>query len=104
MALFPAGLRPFRADDGADHQTRSQFRARLQHARLREGRKPAIRIPQEPSPYLKKYAELQPGQPNPQDSLGEVSRYAGDDRGSIEHYKAALKVSPAFITSQTGPR
>jgi hypothetical protein len=37
MALFPAGLRPFREDDGADHQTRSQFRAYLQHARLREG-------------------------------------------------------------------
>ncbi len=37
MALFPTGLRPFREDDGANHQTRSKFRACLQHARLCEG-------------------------------------------------------------------
>jgi hypothetical protein len=52
--------------------------------------------------YLKKYAELEAGQPNPEDSLGEVSRFAGDDQGSLEHYRAALKLSPGFITSQTG--
>src|SRR5882724_7787518 len=52
--------------------------------------------------YVKRYAELEPGQPNPEDSIGEVSRYAGDDRGSNEHYRAALRFSPAFITSQTG--
>lgn len=52
--------------------------------------------------YLKKYAELEGGQPNPEDSLGEVSRYAGDDQGSLEHYNAALKLSPNFITSQIG--
>jgi predicted Zn-dependent protease len=52
--------------------------------------------------YLKKYAELQPNQPNPEDSLGEVSRYAGDDAGSLEHYARALKIIPNFITSQIG--
>jgi tetratricopeptide (TPR) repeat protein len=52
--------------------------------------------------YLKKYAELEQGQPNPEDSLGEVSRFAGDDQGSLAHYRAALKLSPSFITSQTG--
>jgi tetratricopeptide (TPR) repeat protein len=52
--------------------------------------------------YLKKYAELQPHQPNPEDSLGEVSRYAGDDQGSIEHYTHALRIIPNFITSQIG--
>lgn len=52
--------------------------------------------------YLKKYAELQPHQPNPEDSLGEVSRYAGDDEGSLEHYSHALRIIPNFITSQIG--
>jgi tetratricopeptide (TPR) repeat protein len=52
--------------------------------------------------YLKKYSELQPHQPNPEDSLGEVSRYAGDDQGSIEHYTHALRIIPNFITSQIG--
>jgi len=31
---------------------------------------------------LKRYAELEPSQPNPEDSLGEISRYASDDQGS----------------------
>src|SRR5882724_2606309 len=52
--------------------------------------------------YLKRYAELQPGHPNPEDSLGEVSRFVGDDAGAIQHYHAALKLQPTFITSQTG--
>ncbi|HLK05367.1 MAG TPA: hypothetical protein VKT53_13075 [Candidatus Acidoferrum sp.] len=52
--------------------------------------------------YLKKYAEVQPTQPNPEDSLGEVSRFVGDDQGSIEHYSLALKINPLFITSQIG--
>jgi tetratricopeptide (TPR) repeat protein len=52
--------------------------------------------------YLTKYAELEAGQPNPEDSLGEVYRFAGDDQGSLEHYRTALKFSPGFITSQTG--
>jgi tetratricopeptide (TPR) repeat protein len=52
--------------------------------------------------YLKKYIALQPNQPNPEDSLGEVSRFAGDDAGSLEHYTRALKIIPNFITSQIG--
>src|SRR6266436_6345961 len=41
---------------------------------------------------LKRYAEVEPASPNPQDSLGEVSRMAGDDSASLEHYTAALKI------------
>jgi predicted Zn-dependent protease len=52
--------------------------------------------------YLKRYAAVQPDQPNPEDSLGEVLRFAGDDQGSLEHYAAALKITPTFITSQMG--
>jgi tetratricopeptide (TPR) repeat protein len=52
--------------------------------------------------YLNRYAELQPRQANPQDSLGEVSRYAGDDAASLAHYREALKITPTFITSQIG--
>ena len=52
--------------------------------------------------YLKRYAALQPNQPNPQDSLGEVLRFAGDDQGSLEHYTASLKIITNFINSQVG--
>jgi predicted Zn-dependent protease len=52
--------------------------------------------------YLKRYAALQPNQPNPQDSLGEVLRFAGDDQGSLEHYALSLKIITNFITSQVG--
>jgi len=52
--------------------------------------------------YLKRYAALEPSQPNPQDSLGEVLRFAGDDQGSLEHYAASLKIITNFITSQVG--
>jgi tetratricopeptide (TPR) repeat protein len=52
--------------------------------------------------YLKRYAAARPNEPNPEDSLGEVLRYTGDDRGSLEHYAAALKIDPKFITSQIG--
>jgi tetratricopeptide (TPR) repeat protein len=52
--------------------------------------------------YLNRYAELQPGHANPQDSLGEVSRYAGDDAASLQHYREALRITPTFITSQIG--
>lgn len=51
---------------------------------------------------LKRYAEVEPTSPNPQDSLGEVLREAGDDQGSIEHYQAALKIDSAYISSQYG--
>jgi Flp pilus assembly protein TadD len=51
---------------------------------------------------LKRYAEVLPTSPNPQDSLGEVLRAAGEDQGSIEHYQAALKIDSAYISSQYG--
>ncbi|PYT78664.1 MAG: hypothetical protein DMG40_19460 [Acidobacteria bacterium] len=51
---------------------------------------------------LKRYAEVEPTSPNPQDSLGEVLREAGEDQGSIEHYRAALQIDPGYISSQYG--
>ena len=51
---------------------------------------------------LKRYAEVEPTSPNPQDSLGEVLREAGEDQSSLEHYHAALQVDPAYISSQYG--
>lgn len=51
---------------------------------------------------LKRYAEVEPTSPNPQDSLGEVLREAGEDQGSIEHYYAALQIDPEYISSQYG--
>jgi tetratricopeptide (TPR) repeat protein len=51
---------------------------------------------------VQRYAALEPGQANPEDSIGEVSRYIGDDQGSLAHYSAALKITPTFITSQIG--
>src|SRR5262249_34383153 len=52
--------------------------------------------------YRKRYAARDPNHPNPADSLGEVLRIAGDDKGSLDHYAAALKILANFITSQTG--
>jgi tetratricopeptide (TPR) repeat protein len=52
--------------------------------------------------FLKRYAALEADQPNPEDSLGEVLRFAGDDAGSIEHYSAALKITPNFYSSNVG--
>jgi len=51
---------------------------------------------------LKRYIEADPSSPNPEDSLGEVLRYAGDDPGSLEHYSAALQIDPTFFSSQLG--
>jgi tetratricopeptide (TPR) repeat protein len=51
---------------------------------------------------LKRYIEVDPSSPNPEDSLGEVLRYTGDDEGSLEHYGAALQIDPTFFTSQLG--
>jgi tetratricopeptide (TPR) repeat protein len=51
---------------------------------------------------LKRYAQVEPNSPNPQDSLGEISRFAGDDAAALEHYAAALKIDPKFLNSQAG--
>ena len=58
--------------------------------------------PQKAIGYLRRYADALPDQPNPQDSLGEVLRMAGDDSGSLAHYAEALRISPSYITSQYG--
>ncbi len=51
---------------------------------------------------LQRYAQVKPDSPNPQDSLGEISRFVGDDSAALEHYAAALKIDPKFLNSQTG--
>lgn len=51
---------------------------------------------------LKRYAEVEPASPNPHDSLGEISRFAGDDSAALEHYAVALKIDPKFLNSQEG--
>jgi tetratricopeptide (TPR) repeat protein len=51
---------------------------------------------------LKRYVELLPNSPNPQDSLGEILRFSGDDDGSLEHYSAALNIDPTYISSHYG--
>jgi tetratricopeptide (TPR) repeat protein len=51
---------------------------------------------------LKRYAEVESASPNPQDSLGEVSRISGDDQGALAHYGAALQIDPNYFPSQVG--
>jgi tetratricopeptide (TPR) repeat protein len=51
---------------------------------------------------LKRYAEVLPNSPNPQDSLGEILRLSGDDEGSLDHYSAALHIDPTYISSHYG--
>jgi tetratricopeptide (TPR) repeat protein len=51
---------------------------------------------------VKHYSEVLPNSPNPQDSFGEISRLAGDDQASLEHYSAALKIDPTYISSHYG--
>jgi len=58
--------------------------------------------PQKAIACLKRYAAVQPNQPNPLDSLGEVSRLVGDDQASLEHFTAALKIITNFYSSQVG--
>jgi tetratricopeptide (TPR) repeat protein len=51
---------------------------------------------------MDRYVVLLPKEPNPQDSYGELLRMAGNFEGSLQHYRAALKIDPDFITSQVG--
>ncbi len=51
---------------------------------------------------MDRYVALLPKEPNPQDSYGELKRMAGDFEGSLQHYRAALKIDPDFVTSQLG--
>jgi tetratricopeptide (TPR) repeat protein len=50
----------------------------------------------------KRYVAADPSSPNPEDSMGEVLRYTGDDQGSLAHYSAALQIDPTFFSSQLG--
>jgi tetratricopeptide (TPR) repeat protein len=51
---------------------------------------------------MDRYVALLPKEPNPQDSYGELDRMAGNFQGSLQHYRAALKLDPDFVTSQLG--
>jgi tetratricopeptide (TPR) repeat protein len=51
---------------------------------------------------MDRYVALLPKEPNPQDSYGELLRMAGNFEGSLQHYQAALKIDPDFVTSQAG--
>jgi tetratricopeptide (TPR) repeat protein len=48
------------------------------------------------------YVAVLPTEPNPQDSYGELKRMAGDFESSLQHYRAALKIDPDFVSSQVG--
>jgi tetratricopeptide (TPR) repeat protein len=51
---------------------------------------------------MDRYVALLPKEPNPQDSYGELLRMAGNFEGSLQHYRAALKIDPDFVSSQVG--
>jgi tetratricopeptide (TPR) repeat protein len=51
---------------------------------------------------LKRYVELQPGQPNAEESLGEILSQSGDDKSSVEHYGEALQLEPTYVTARVG--
>lgn len=51
---------------------------------------------------MDRYVALLPKEPNPQDSYGELLRWAGNFEGSLRHYQAALKIDPDFVSSQLG--
>jgi Flp pilus assembly protein TadD len=51
---------------------------------------------------MKRYAELIPNEPNPQDSYAEILRLSGKYEESLAHYKEALKIMPTFASSQQG--
>jgi len=51
---------------------------------------------------MERYIKVLPNEPNPQDSYAEILRMAGNFEGALEHYRAALKIDPAFHSSQLG--
>jgi Flp pilus assembly protein TadD len=51
---------------------------------------------------MDRYVAVLPNEPNPEDSYGELKRMAGEFESSLEHYHAALKIDPDFVTSQVG--
>jgi tetratricopeptide (TPR) repeat protein len=53
-------------------------------------------------PYLKRYVDLEPGEPNTRDSLAEILQKAGRLEDSLAEYREALKLDPKYYTSQMG--
>jgi len=53
-------------------------------------------------PYLKRYIELEPQDPNPYDSMAEILQGAGRLEESLANYREALVRDPQFFTSQKG--
>jgi tetratricopeptide (TPR) repeat protein len=51
---------------------------------------------------IKRYTELVPNEPNPQDTFAEISRMAGRFEDALQHYHASLKIDPTFYESQLG--
>lgn len=51
---------------------------------------------------MDRYIVLLPNEPNPQDSYGELKRMAGQFDSALQHYNAALKIDPDFVSSQLG--
>ena len=51
---------------------------------------------------MKRYAEVIPNEPNPQDSYAEILRLAGKYDEALAHYREALKILPSFSSSQQG--
>ena len=51
---------------------------------------------------MDRYVSLLPTEPNPQDSYAEILRMAGNFDGALQHYQAALKIDPDFVSSQLG--
>lgn len=51
---------------------------------------------------MKRYVELMPNEPNPQDSYAEILRLAGKYDDALVHYHEALKIMPSFNSSQAG--
>ena len=51
---------------------------------------------------IKRYTELVPNEPNPQDSFAEISRMSGRFEDALTHYRMSLKIDPSFHESQLG--
>jgi len=51
---------------------------------------------------MDRYVKLLPNEPNPQDSYGELTRMAGEFESALQHYNAALRIDPDFVSSQLG--
>lgn len=51
---------------------------------------------------IKRYTELVPNEPNPQDTFAEISRMAGRFEDALTHYRMSLRLDPTFHESQLG--